>query len=163
MARKIEGLVINKEDLDNSISYTAWNIPSHDSTATIPEKAYPLDKIIFKGEWDYLLDVLELLQSGAEIRPNSHPSFVCNRIHRLMEIQVRFSSVENDSIAMISLHMDFVPQLSTEKINLLISFVLVLTLFADNFWTDLSDIAKDLRMTPVSLGQHYENLVCKLS
>ncbi|KAJ4981870.1 hypothetical protein NE237_032707 [Protea cynaroides] len=196
MARKIEGLVINKEDLD-TIAYTARNIPPHDSTAMIPERAYPLDKIIFKGEWDYLLDVLELLQSGAEIRPNSHPSFVCNRIHRLMEIQdeterkvlacifsyithlLKFKdqrSVDNAASAKqhkipAILRQKFSKmfedsgsfRLSIEKTNLLISYVLVLTLFADNFRTDLSDIAKDLRMTPVSLRQHYEYLGCKFS
>ncbi|XP_043699728.1 DNA-directed RNA polymerase I subunit RPA49 isoform X2 [Telopea speciosissima] len=196
MARKIEGLVINKEDLENSSLCTARNIPPHDSTATIPEKAYPLENIIFKGEWDYLLDVLELLQSGAELRPNSYPSFVCNRIHRLREIQdeterkmlacifsfmthlLKFKdqrSVDNAASAkqhkipailrqkFLKMFEDGSFRLSDEKINLLISYVLVLTLFVDNFQTDLSDIAKDLRMTPVSLRQHYENLGCKLS
>ncbi|XP_042479041.1 DNA-directed RNA polymerase I subunit RPA49 [Macadamia integrifolia] len=196
MARKIEDIVINKEDLDNSSLYTARNIPPHDSTATIPENAYPLDKIIFKGEWDYLLDILEPLQSGAEIRLNSYPSFVCHRIHRLREIQdetqmktiacilsymthlLKFKdqrSVDHATAAkqhkipailrqkFSKMFVDDSFRLTDEKINLIISYVLVLTLFVDNFQTDLSDIAKDLRMTPVSLRQHYEHLGCKLS
>lgn len=52
--------------------------------------------------------------------------------------------------------------LSNEKTNLLISYVLVLTLFVDEFETDLTDIAKDLRMSAIALRKHYENLGCKL-
>nr|DAD49211.1 TPA_asm: hypothetical protein HUJ06_019148 [Nelumbo nucifera] len=54
-------------------------------------------------------------------------------------------------------------RLADDKQDLLISYVLVLTLFIDKFSTDMSDIAKDLRMTPVSLRLHYQNLGCKLS
>lgn len=48
-----------------------------------------------------------------------------------------------------------------EKRNLLISYVLVLSLFVDDFRSDPSDIARDLRMNPVSLRTHYEYLGCK--
>lgn len=48
-----------------------------------------------------------------------------------------------------------------EKLNLLISYVLVLSLFADDFRSDPSDIAKDLRMNPLTLRTHYEYLGCK--
>ncbi|KAF6175007.1 hypothetical protein GIB67_026495 [Kingdonia uniflora] len=54
-------------------------------------------------------------------------------------------------------------ELSGEKRNLLISYVLVLTLLADNFSTDITDIARDLKMSNVSLRDHYKNLGCKLS
>ncbi|PKI39886.1 DNA-directed RNA polymerase I subunit rpa49 [Punica granatum] len=50
-----------------------------------------------------------------------------------------------------------------EKINLLISYILVLCLFVDDFKTDPTDIAKDLRMKPVTLRPLFENLGCKLS
>lgn len=53
-------------------------------------------------------------------------------------------------------------RLSDEKRDLLISYVLVLTLYVDDFRTDLSDIAKDLRMNPVSLRPYYQFLGCKL-
>lgn len=53
-------------------------------------------------------------------------------------------------------------RLSTEKSNLLISYVLVLTLHADDFQTDPADIAKDLRINTISLRKHFENLGCKL-
>lgn len=54
-------------------------------------------------------------------------------------------------------------RLPVDKINLLISYVLVLTLHVDEFRTDPSDIAKDLRMSPITLRSHFENLGCKFS
>ncbi|KAL0719504.1 hypothetical protein Bca4012_068828 [Brassica carinata] len=53
--------------------------------------------------------------------------------------------------------------LTADKINLLISYVLVLTLHVDTFKTDFEDIAKDLRMGSVELRRHFENLGCKFS
>jgi DNA-directed RNA polymerase I subunit RPA49 len=49
-----------------------------------------------------------------------------------------------------------------EKINLLDSYILVLTLFSDEFHTDYSDISKDLRMNKVSVTQIYKHLGCKI-
>lgn len=48
-----------------------------------------------------------------------------------------------------------------DKLNLLISYVLVLSLIADDFRSDPSDIAKDLRMGTFDLRTHYEYLGCK--
>ncbi|CAM8969379.1 unnamed protein product [Rhodiola kirilowii] len=48
--------------------------------------------------------------------------------------------------------------LSQEKISLLISYVLVLTLFVDDFRSDLSDIANDLRMSSIVLRDHVHHL-----
>lgn len=53
-------------------------------------------------------------------------------------------------------------RLADDKIHLLISYVLVLTLHADNFRTNPTDIAKDLRMSEVKLRDHFEKLGCKL-
>ncbi|KAL7114023.1 hypothetical protein ACP275_04G095600 [Erythranthe tilingii] len=50
-----------------------------------------------------------------------------------------------------------------QKQNLLISYILVLCLFVDDFKSDPSDIAKDLRMDPLSLRTHYTYLGCKLA
>lgn len=52
-------------------------------------------------------------------------------------------------------------RLADDKRDLLISYVLVLTLFADNFKTEFSDIAKDLRMSTGDLRRHFEFLGCK--
>lgn len=87
--RKMKKVVINKEALESAAAPTARNIPPYDSSATTPQQAYPLEKIILNGEWDYLLDILEFSQVGAEVAPDSYPSFVYNRIHKLGEIQVR--------------------------------------------------------------------------
>ncbi|KAF7838000.1 DNA-directed RNA polymerase I subunit rpa49 [Senna tora] len=54
-------------------------------------------------------------------------------------------------------------RLPPEKINLLISHVLVLTLFSDQFRTDFKDISKDLKMSALPVRQCYENLGCKFS
>ena len=48
-----------------------------------------------------------------------------------------------------------------DKLDLLISYVLMLSLFADDFCSDPSDIASDLRLNPVTLRTHYEFLGCK--
>ncbi|XP_028779119.1 DNA-directed RNA polymerase I subunit rpa49 [Neltuma alba] len=52
--------------------------------------------------------------------------------------------------------------LPTEKINLLTSYILVLTLFSDRFRTSCTDIAKDLKMTFLRVRQQYESLGCKM-
>eukprot|EP00262_Sarcandra_glabra_P020166 TRINITY_DN7934_c0_g1_i3.p1 TRINITY_DN7934_c0_g1~~TRINITY_DN7934_c0_g1_i3.p1 ORF type:complete len:301 (+),score=59.03 TRINITY_DN7934_c0_g1_i3:1109-2011(+) len=105
MDRRLEGVKINEKALEDTKTdadhnflphgSSERNIPPHDSTATMPEKAYLLDKIILKGEWDYLMDVLDLMQSGRDTaltskvwEENAYPSFVCNRIHKLVEVQV---------------------------------------------------------------------------
>ncbi|XP_061361965.1 uncharacterized protein LOC133305742 [Gastrolobium bilobum] len=54
-------------------------------------------------------------------------------------------------------------RLPAEKINLLICYVLVLTLFSDEFRTDYRDIAKDLRMSVIPVRQLYEHLGCKFA
>lgn len=87
--RKLKEVVINKEALESTSAHSARNIPPYDDTATTPQKAYRLDKIIFKGEWDYLLDILDLLQAGVEVESSAYSSFVCNRIQKLKELEVR--------------------------------------------------------------------------
>ncbi|XP_008783442.1 DNA-directed RNA polymerase I subunit rpa49 [Phoenix dactylifera] len=51
---------------------------------------------------------------------------------------------------------------SMEKKELLIGYILVLTLFVDKFHSDPSDIARDLKMTVHSLKPYYLQLGCKL-
>ncbi|KAJ0987451.1 hypothetical protein J5N97_005807 [Dioscorea zingiberensis] len=52
--------------------------------------------------------------------------------------------------------------LSTEKRELLIGYILVLTLFADNFQTEPADIAKDLKIPYSELKPYYQQLGCKI-
>ncbi|CAL5439477.1 unnamed protein product [Camellia sinensis] len=193
--RKIEGIKINKEALESVGSHNARNVPPHDTSATTPQMAYPVDMIIFAGEWDYLGDILELLHVGAEVAPNVYPSFVYNRLRKLERIK---DEVERTTLACVLSYIThlikfkdkhssegsssakhhkipsiLVQKFSTmfansdskwltdEKKDLLISYVLVLTLIADGFQTYPSDIAKDLRMTTVNVRQHYQNLGCK--
>lgn len=188
---------INKEALEVAVTTdNARNIPPYDLAAMTPQSAYPLDRIISKGEWDYLLDVFKLTKAGAEMTPDLYPSFVCNRSYKLEHIQdedekkrlagvfsfithlVKFkdrhsmdgvSSAKHHKIPGILFQkfssMFAIPdtkRLPEEKKSLLINYVLVLTLFADDFRSDPSDIAKDLRMNAVALRPHYEHLGCKL-
>ncbi|CAK7356894.1 unnamed protein product [Dovyalis caffra] len=53
-------------------------------------------------------------------------------------------------------------RLSVENIDLLVSYVLVLTLYADDFRTFPADISNDLRMNPATVKSHYRNLGCKM-
>ncbi|GAB4852850.1 hypothetical protein Ancab_017047 [Ancistrocladus abbreviatus] len=187
--------IVDKEALASTSAEVSRNIPPHDLSATTPEKAYPLEKIILKGEWDYLLDIWELLLAGEEIRLDVYPSFICNRVYKLDLIKdesekKRFACVlsyithlikfkERHSVDGFSstkqhkfpniLFQKFSnmfvdtekKRLSDDKIGLLISYVLVLTLFVDEFQTDPIDIARDLRMTSMSLRVHFESLGCK--
>ncbi|KAF5190353.1 Dna-directed rna polymerase i subunit rpa49 [Thalictrum thalictroides] len=192
---KTQNVKLNKKALATASGAPTRNIPPHDSSADTPEKAYPIDRIILPGEWDSLLDILELVQSQADIKPDTYPSFVCNRIHKLQEIQdeeerkklacifsyithlIKFrdlrsvdrnSSLRNHWIPTI-LNTKFLSMFadsekynpSPDKINLLISYVLVLTLIADGYQTDMGDIARDLKMSIVDLREHYFNLGCK--
>lgn len=52
---------------------------------------------------------------------------------------------------------------SVEKKELLIGYILVLSLFVDQFRSDPSDIASDLKMTAHSLKPYYLQLGCKLT
>lgn len=79
---------IDKDALASNSAETARNIPPHDLSATTPEAAYPLDKIIFKGEWDYLSDVWDLFQAEKEITPKFFANFVCSRANKLILIKV---------------------------------------------------------------------------
>ncbi|KAK1362794.1 hypothetical protein POM88_038355 [Heracleum sosnowskyi] len=53
-------------------------------------------------------------------------------------------------------------RLSSEKNTFLINHVLVLTLFDDGYRSDISDIAKDLKIGVVELRKHWLELGCKL-
>ncbi|KAK6153576.1 hypothetical protein DH2020_013215 [Rehmannia glutinosa] len=196
MDEKLKGIKINTEALEAiASSANARNIPPYDLEATAADKAYPLDKIILKGEWDYLLDIFELAEAGSEVNPDVYPSFVCNRVHKFGTIKDEsmrrrmagiFSYITHlikykdkhsmDGVSSTKRHKlpsilsqkfsslfgttknDRIPD---EKQKLLISYVLVLSLFADDFRSDPSDIAKDLRMNPLTLRPHYEYLGCK--
>ncbi|XP_076925417.1 uncharacterized protein LOC143588239 [Bidens hawaiensis] len=183
------------------------NVPPYDLSATRPQQAYPLEKIILKGEWQYLTDIDELLQQGKNLKTEGYPLFVCNRIHKIEEVKdeevkeslacifsyinhlIKFkdknskegqfkdkkredgrSSEEHYRLPNIlsqKFHDMFANteakwnRLADDKRQLLISYVLVLTLFVDNFKTDFSDIAKDLRMQTGDLRTHFEYLGCK--
>lgn len=86
---KIKEVVINKEALESTEPQSILNIPPYNTAATSPEEAYPVDKIIFKGEWNFLKDIYELLQKETEVSWDAYPTFISNRIHKLRQIQVR--------------------------------------------------------------------------
>ncbi|KAE8724160.1 ADP-ribosylation factor GTPase-activating protein AGD8 [Hibiscus syriacus] len=196
LEKKIGEVAFDKDALANTSAVIARNIPPHDVSATTPPKAYPLDKIILKGDWDFLGDIYKLVEAGEKVANTAYPHFVCNRIRKLDATQdetqkwqlscvfsyithlVKFrdqfsmgqtASAKNHNIPSIIRHrfMNMFTDpgskiLASEKIDLLISYVLVLTLHVDGFRTDPSDIANDLRISKVDLRRHFLNLGCKL-
>ncbi|KAL2323378.1 hypothetical protein Fmac_027757 [Flemingia macrophylla] len=84
---KMKNVIVNKKALESTEAHVSRNIPPYDASATTPQEAYVLDKIILKGEWDYLEDIYHNLQLGEEADFNAYPTFVCNRIGRLRKIQ----------------------------------------------------------------------------
>ncbi|XP_073145824.1 DNA-directed RNA polymerase I subunit rpa49 [Henckelia pumila] len=192
---KLKEIKMNKEALQAIASTAnARNIPPYDMDATTSDMAYPLNKIILEGEWDDLLDIFELTQAGSEVNPDVYPSFVCNRVQKLKEIEDGMEKRQMAGILSYITHlikfkdrnsMDGVStakrhkfpsifwqkfssmfgsngrRIPDEKQQLLISYVLVLSMFADNFRTNPLDISKDLRMKTLSLRPHYQYLGCK--
>ncbi|PIN14644.1 RNA polymerase I 49 kDa subunit [Handroanthus impetiginosus] len=189
MDQKLKGIKVNTKALEAIASTAnALNIPPYDLEATVAEKAYPLDKIILKGEWDYLLDIFELTQAGSDVDPEVYPSFVCNRVHKLEILKdeskkkrmagilsyithlIRFKDKHSmDGVSSAKRHK--LPNILSQKFSsmfgsandkripdekqkLLISYVLVLSLFVDDFRSDPSDMAKDLRINPITLRTH---------
>ncbi|KAK3034398.1 hypothetical protein RJ639_033669 [Escallonia herrerae] len=72
-----------------------------------------------------------------------------------------FPSILLEKFSTMFLESDL-KRLSTEKSDLLISYVLVPSLFADDFRSDPFDIARDLRMSYIAfLPENYKQLGCK--
>ncbi|VFR00163.1 unnamed protein product [Cuscuta campestris] len=194
----IEGSKLENQGALEEVAVTGdndRNIPPYDLAAATPETAYPLHKIILKGEWDYLTDIFDLSEAGERISPEAFPSFVCNRMHTLADIKNEqerrklagilsyithlvkfkdkhsmdgFQSAKNHRIPTMLFQrfssmfcVSESKRLPNEKVDLLISYVLVLTLYADNFRSDPSDIAKDLRTITGHLRPRFELLGCK--
>lgn len=86
--KKIKEVTINKEALESTGAEIARNIPAYNSAATDPKEAYPLEKIILGGEWDYITDIIELVAQEEKVPADAYPSFVCNRVYKLMQIKV---------------------------------------------------------------------------
>ncbi|CAA2971130.1 DNA-directed RNA polymerase I subunit rpa49 [Olea europaea subsp. europaea] len=193
---KLQEVETIKEALEAATSTdNSLNIPPYNLSATSPDMAYPLDKIILKGEWDYLLDIFEISFTGGEVTPSIYPRFVRNRVQKLEDIEddakkrklagifsyithlIKFKDKHSMDGVLSAKHHKFPSifsqkfsslfatsndsRIPDEKKKLLISYVLVLTMFVDEFKSDPSDIAEDLRMTPVALRPHYEYLGCK--
>ncbi|XP_078429520.1 DNA binding / DNA-directed RNA polymerase [Wolffia australiana] len=205
LENQMKGVEVNKEAFVGSSGNTFSHIPPHDLTATSPEKAYIIDEIIQKREWNHLLDVfynLESTESSSESwEQKGYPTFVCNRIQKLKEIQDEEEKRKLAGILSYITHLlkfleiasqprktiveehgsstnHRIPRITYNKFvglfidrdscnmpfegkNLLISYLLVLTLFADNFKTEPLDIAQDLKMTFLNLKPMYQLLGCQ--
>ncbi|KAI3455595.1 hypothetical protein Pfo_012258 [Paulownia fortunei] len=156
-----------QEDMEAIASTTnARIVPPYDLAATSPDMAYPLDKIILKGEVKKLEDVkdesekrriagiLFYITHLTKFKDRHSMDGVSSAKHHKLPsiLSQKFSSMfgaTNDT------------RIPDEKQKLLISYILVLSLFADDFRPDPSDIAKDLRMSPIMLRPHYKYLGCK--
>lgn len=87
---KLNELDVNTAALESTNSTVARNIPPYDASATTPRAAYPLEKIIEKGEWNFLEDIYRLLQQETEAATEKYPVFVRNRLYKLRDIEVTF-------------------------------------------------------------------------
>ena len=88
MDEKIKHIAIKKEALESTQVHIARNIPPYNAAATSCEEAYPLDKIILKGEWSFLEDIYQILKEESKVSWETYPSFISNRIKKLQEIEV---------------------------------------------------------------------------
>ncbi|KAI3984490.1 hypothetical protein MKX01_033983 [Papaver californicum] len=135
MGEKIKNLKVLVSATASDDSQPARNIPYHDTTAETPEKAYPLEKIISKGETDILQKALNSLLSKEKLSPDAFPVFVCNRVQKVKEIP---DETERQSLGVILLYM-------THLIN-----------FKDQQSVDHRASAKDHRI-PEMLFQNFNN------
>ncbi|AEE75443.1 unnamed protein product [Arabidopsis thaliana] len=192
---KLSELGVNTAALEGTSSTVARNIPPYNTAATTANEAYPLEKIIEKGDWSFLEDIYWLLQQETEAATEAYPVFVRNRLYRLRDIKDDMKKQTVCGAATLLTHLvkfkdrnsmngydsakdhkmpDIFRQkfnsmfkdsesdrIPVDKINLLISYVLVLSLHVDNFMTDPEDIAKDLRISTVELRKHFLQLGCK--
>ncbi|CAN8259425.1 unnamed protein product [Cochlearia groenlandica] len=120
----------------------------------VRNRLYRLKDIRDVTEKETVSGVLSLLTHLVKFKDmNSMNGFDSAKDHRLPAIiRQKCKSLFKDSDA---------ERMPVSKINLLISYVLVLSLHVDKFKTDPEDIAKDLRMSTVDLRKHFENLGCK--
>ncbi|KAK6911929.1 RNA polymerase I associated factor, A49-like [Dillenia turbinata] len=86
LEKQIEDVVVNKEALESADPHTDRNTPVYNISATKPEEAYPLEKIILSGEWDYLFDVYGRFKKGKSAK-DSYASFVRHRFHRVSDFE----------------------------------------------------------------------------
>ncbi|CAI8589909.1 unnamed protein product [Vicia faba] len=192
---KMKNVEVKEIALANTEAHVARHIPPYNTSATTPQEAYVLDKIILSLEWNHLQDIYYLLPKEEEADFSGYPTFIRNRIDKVKKIEDE--SEKKKLCCILSFinylvkfkdqhHMDGVSsskdykipyilknrfstlfevsekrRLPPEKISLLVSYVLVLTLFTDEFHTDYTDISKDLRMTIAPVRQLYEHLGCK--
>ncbi|KAI3941068.1 hypothetical protein MKW92_045344 [Papaver armeniacum] len=201
MGEKIKKLKVLANGTAGDDSEPARNIPYHDTTAETPERAYPIEKIISKGENEILQKALHYLFYTEKVALEAFPIFVRNRIQKMKEIEdeterrtlgiilsymthlIKFKdkhSVDHQASAkdhqipemlLQSFKSKFKDadgggkkkrELSGPKNDLLISHVLVLSLMVDDFNSNPTDIAADLRMTTLKLRPHYLNLGVKM-
>ena len=98
LENQLKDVEVNKEATIDASVQMSHNIPPYDLSATVPEKAYIIDEIINMREWEHLLDIFWLLEaeetSAESLLEKGYPSFVCNRIQKLREIQVHLSLSE---------------------------------------------------------------------
>ncbi|KAI3855116.1 hypothetical protein MKX03_018510, partial [Papaver bracteatum] len=88
MGEKIKKLKVLANATAGDDSEPARNIPYHDTTAETPERAYPIEKIISKGENEILQKALHYLFYTEKIALEAFPIFVRNRIQKMKEIEV---------------------------------------------------------------------------
>ncbi|KAJ7552742.1 hypothetical protein O6H91_06G068500 [Diphasiastrum complanatum] len=103
-------LMTNKEVLAQANAGVVRNIPPYDISATSPENAYPLDKIITQEDWSSLV-VKELMKAArkqdaeeALRKEKGYSNFILNRLHKL---RVEGDSKGNERRAHMMLYLQY--------------------------------------------------------
>lgn len=111
------------------------------------------DRMKLSGILSYITHLLKFLEIASQPRKSLTEEHGASSYHRIPRITYnKFVGlfIDPESCAM-----------TFEGKDLLISYLLVLTLFADSFKTEPLDIARDLKMSFLSLKPYYKHLGCK--
>lgn len=91
---QMKDIQLNRSANENTAK-VVLNVPPHDLSASTPEKAYLLNKIIPKDEWKHLNNILEMVIYGKDLdttsefyRSGTYPCFVVNRLGKIRETKV---------------------------------------------------------------------------
>lgn len=87
---KLDKVAVKTSALESTSSSVARNIPPYNASATTPEEVYPIQKMIEKGQWNFLQDIYRLLEQETEAATDAYPLFVRNRLDMLRAIEVTF-------------------------------------------------------------------------
>ncbi|KAK1362788.1 hypothetical protein POM88_038349 [Heracleum sosnowskyi] len=146
LEKSLEDVKVNTEALDAG-STNARNIPFHDIVHKLKDIKDEYEKGTVASVLQYITHLIKYKDKHSmdhyrKVKNHKFPSILEEKFRTMFEPSSQ--------------------RLSSEKNTFLINHVLVLTLFVDGYRSDISDIAKDLKIGVVELRKHWLELGCKL-